>query len=76
LFRVPPVEARPIAAATLALAKAAVAAQPPNGEAGQYAQREQQSQSQGVQDFRGGAVVVYFSSAVVLLLVIIILILL
>ena len=42
-------------------------------EASQYAQREQQSQQQGVQDFRGGAVYVYFGSGVVLALIIIIL---
>jgi hypothetical protein len=75
--RVSPVEVRPIAAATLAVAKAAaVSANAQTGEAGQYAQREQQSQSQGVQDFKGGAVYVYFGSGVVLALIIIILILL
>lgn len=73
--RVSPAEARPLAAATLALARsAAVAVNAQAGEAERYAQREQQSQ--GVQDFKGGAVYVYFGSGVVLALIIIILILL
>jgi Neuraminidase (sialidase) len=75
--RVSPAEARPLAAATLALAKStALAVNAPAGEAQQYGQREQQSQSQGVQDFRGGAVYVYFGSGLVLVLIIILLILL
>jgi hypothetical protein len=76
--RVSPAEARPLAAATLALARSAAlaAVNPQASEAERYAQREQQSKSQGVQDFKGGAVYVYFGSGVVLLLVIIILILL
>jgi hypothetical protein len=75
--RIGQVAARPIAAATLALANAAAsAANAQTGEAGQYAQREQQSQSQGVQDFKGGAVYVYFGSGLVLVLIIILLILL
>jgi hypothetical protein len=73
----PPVAARPLAAATLAVTNAAaVLTGSQTGEAAQYAQREQQSQSQGVQDFKGGAVYVYFGSGVVLALIIIILILL
>jgi Neuraminidase (sialidase) len=75
---VSPAEARPLAAATLTLARAAAVAAvtAQAGEAQQYAQREQQSQQQGVQDFKGGAVYVYFGSGVVLALIIIILILL
>jgi Neuraminidase (sialidase) len=76
--RVSPAEARPLAAATLTLARAAAVAAvtAQAGEAQQYGQREQQSQQQGVQDFKGGAVYVYFGSGVVLALIIIILILL
>ena len=47
-------------------------AQTPEGA--QYAQREQQSQ--GVRDFKGGAVYVYFGSGVALVLIIILLLLL
>lgn len=75
--RVSPAEARPLAAATLALARStAVAVNAQAGEAERYAQREQQSQQKGVQDFRGGAVYVYFGSGLVLVLIIILLILL
>ena len=49
-----------------------VTAQTPEGA--QYAQREQQSQ--GVRDFKGGAVYVYFGSGVALVLIIILLLLL
>jgi len=62
----------PLAVALTNVAVSTLNAQ--KAEAAQYAQREQQSQ--GVRDFRGGAVYVYFGSGVVLALIIIILILL
>jgi len=73
--RTPPVAARQIAETGLALANAAASTvNAQSSEAAQYGQREQQSQ--GVQDFKGGAVYLYFGSGVVLALIIIILILL
>jgi hypothetical protein len=67
---------RQVASTTVALANAlAATAQAKSTEATQYAQREEQSQPQGVQDFRGGAVYLYFGSGVVLALIIIILLL-
>ena len=73
--RTPPVAAQQAASTQVALgngAARAVNAQTPEGA--QYAQREQQSQ--GVRDFKGGAVYVYFGSGVVLALIIILLLLL
>ena len=75
--RTPVAPAAPVAAqrSPLAVALTNVAVSTLNAqkaEAAQYAQREQQSQ--GVRDFRGGAVYVYFGSGVVLALIIIILI--
>jgi len=73
--RTPPVAARQIASTAVALGSAAAStANVKTSEATQYAQREQQSQ--GVRDFKGGAVYVYFGSGVVLALIIIILLLL
>jgi len=68
----PPVAAEALqVAATVATAANKLAAA--GDEASQYSRREQQSQ--GVQDFKGGAVYVYFGSGLVLALVIILLIL-
>jgi hypothetical protein len=70
--RLPPAATQPAAPATAPVA--ASTANTSGGEAASYAAREQQSQ--GVQDFKGGAVYLYFGSGVVLALIIIILILL
>ena len=71
----PPVAAQQAASTQVALGNgAARAVNAQTSEGAQYAQREQQSQ--GVRDFRGGAVYVYFGSGVVLALIIIILLLL
>ena len=68
--------ARQVASTAAALANAVAATEKAQGsEAAQYGKREQQSQPQGVQDFRGGAVYLYFGSGVVLALIIIILLL-
>jgi hypothetical protein len=73
--RTPPAAAQQIASAAVALGSAAAStANAQTSESAQYAQREQQSQ--GVRDFKGGAVYVYFGSGVVLALIIIILLLL
>jgi Flp pilus assembly protein TadB len=73
--RTPPVAAQQVASTEVALGDAAArAVNAQTREASQYAQREQQSQ--GVRDFRGGAVYVYFGSGVVLALIIILLLLL
>ena len=73
--RTPPVAAEQIASTAIALANAAAStANAQTQEAAQYAQREQQSQ--GVRDFKGGAVYLYFGSGVVLALIIIIILLL
>ena len=73
--RMPPVAAQQAASTQVALGNgAARAVNAQTSEGAQYAQREQQSQ--GVRDFRGGAVYVYFGSGVVLALIILILLLL
>ncbi len=73
--RTPPVAAQQVASTEVALGNAAArAVNAQTREAAQYAQREEQSQ--GVRDFRGGAVYVYFGSGVVLALIIILLLLL
>ena len=73
--RTPPVAAQQVASTEVALGNAAAGAvNAQTREATQYAQREQQSQ--GVRDFKGGAVYVYFGSGVVLALIIILLLLL
>jgi len=73
--RTPPVAEQKVTSTAVALANAvASTVNAQTRESAQFAQREQQSQ--GVRDFKGGAVYVYFGSGVVLALIIIILILL
>ena len=67
--RLPPAATQPATAPV-----AANTANTSGAEAANYAAREQGSQ--GVQDFKGGAVYLYFGSGVVLALIIIILLLL